>query len=88
MNKYVVKVVHVFSNLVHVEASSEEDARQKAMEYISNDKTNLKNYYEATIPPENWHVIEEEEFNKIKAEAEEKLKVKSASEEKSNIIVP
>lgn len=84
MNKYVVKVVHVFSNLVEVEASSEEGAREKAMEYIS-ENNDLKNYYEATIPPENWHVIEKEEFDKIKAEVENTIKPK---EEKSNIIVP
>jgi hypothetical protein len=88
MDKYIVKVVHVFSNLVEVEAESEDDARHKALENVQNTKEELKNYYESTLPIENWAVIEKTEFDKIKAEVEEKIKAKKSNEEEPNIIVP
>lgn len=87
MDKYIVKVVHMFSNLVEVEAESEDDARHKALENVQNTKEELKNYYESTLPIEHWAVIEKTEFDKIKAEVEEKIKTESTNQEEPNIIV-
>lgn len=80
MNKYVVKVTHVFSNLIETEASNEDEARKNAMELISTDGVEFKNYYEATIPPENWNVISKEDFEKMKSDIENKLNVTKDSD--------
>jgi len=89
MDKYIVKPVHIFSNLVEVEAGSEDDARHNALNKIQNDDEQYRNYYESTLPVENWAVIPKTEYDKIKAQVEEELKNKEAlekaSEEKPNI---
>jgi DNA-directed RNA polymerase subunit L len=85
MEKYIVKPIHIFSNLVEVEANSEDDARHNALNKIQNDDNDderYKNYYESTLPIDD----------KIKAQVEEELKNKEAlekaNEEAPNIIVP
>ena len=92
MDKYVVKVVHVFSNIVEVDAASEEEARHNALQLIENSDQEFRNYYESTLPPENWAVLLKSDFDNIKAQVEEELKseelAEKANEEKSNIIEP
>jgi hypothetical protein len=88
MDKYVVKVVHVFSNVIEVDAASEEEARHNALQLIENSDQEFRNYYESTLPPENWAVLLKSDFDNIKAQVEEELKSESANEEKSNIIEP
>lgn len=79
MNKYKVKVIHIFNDVLDVEAKSEEEARQKAASILTDDNYKGGPRYETTIPPENWPVISEEEFNKF---------VSEQVEETSNIITP
>lgn len=90
MDKYVVKVVHVFSNLIETDAASEEEARHNALKLLENSDQQFKNYYESTLPPENWAVLLKSDFDNIKAQVEEELKTKEleekANEEKPNII--
>lgn len=81
MNKYKVKVIHVFNELLEVEAESEAQAQEKAAGILISEGFQGNPQYETTIPPENWPVITEEEFNKIVAEQIKK-------EEPSNIITP
>ena len=66
----MVKVMNLFSNLIEVEATDSDDARQKAKEIITNKKEgeDLPLFYEVTIPDEHWGVIEKEEFERIQAE--------------------
>jgi curved DNA-binding protein CbpA len=73
MNKYVVKVVNVFSNLIEVEAEDESGARQKAFEVLTDENNDEKvdHFYESTLPKENWSVITKESFEKLKAQVEE-----------------
>lgn len=89
MDKYVVKAVHIFSNLIETEAASEEEARHNALELLENSDQQFKNYYESTLPPENWAVLLKSDFDNIKAQVEEEFKAKEreekASEEKPNI---
>jgi len=84
MNKYKVKVIHVFNELLDVEAESPEQAQEKAKDILVSEGYQGAPQYETTIPPENWPTITEEEFNKIVAEQTEKIK----QEEPSNIITP
>jgi hypothetical protein len=72
MNKYIVKVVNVFSNLVEVEANNEEEAKEKAKEVLMNqtEDQNVPLTYDATLPEEHWGVITKEEFDKLQAEVE------------------
>lgn len=92
MDKYIVKPVHIFSNLIEVEANSEDDARHNALNKIQNDDERYKNYYESTLPIENWAVILKEDYEKIKAQVQEKLNAdadaNTDSSSDSNIIVP
>lgn len=85
MEKYVVKVINVFSNLVPVEATSKEEAREKAKELLLNKETENKfqHIYENTLPPENWAVITQSEFDKMRDEY-----LASQEAEESNIITP
>ncbi len=66
-NKYVVKVVHFFSNYVDVAADTPEQAKQKAKDLINKEDiiNSYKHYYEATIPEEHWGVVTREEFEKL-----------------------
>ena len=87
--KYIVKVINVFSNLVPVEASSEDEAREKAKELFLNKETEGKfqHIYENTLPPENWAVITQEQFDKMRDEFLASQENQQDTEE-SNIITP
>jgi len=82
MNKYKVKVIHIFNEVLDIEAESEEKAKEEAANKLMSEGYEGSPSYETTIPPENWPVISEEEFNKIVAEQVEEVK------ESSNIITP
>lgn len=79
MNKYKVKVIHVFNEILDVEAETEDQAREVAVTKLTSDTHKANPTYETTIPAENWPVITDEQFSKI---VEEKVK------EESNIITP
>jgi hypothetical protein len=81
MNKYKVKVIHVFNELLDVEAESPEQAQEKAKDLLVSEGYQGAPQYETTIPPENWPVITQEEFDKIVAEH-------AKQQEPSNIITP
>lgn len=72
MNKYVVKVSSVFSNIIEVEAEDEHGARAKAQEILEDNSVkgdgSLKHYYESTLPPEHWPVITQEKYEQLKEE--------------------
>jgi hypothetical protein len=91
MNKYVVKVVHVFSNVIETDAASEEEARHNVLELLEKENNNqsFNNYYESTLPPEDWAVILKSDFDNIKAQVEKELKtngvLEKANEETPNI---
>jgi len=72
MEKYIVKVVNVFSNFVPVEAENEDDAREKAKELLLNNETEnkFKHLYENTLPSENWAVIPQSEFERPRVRVE------------------
>ena len=71
-NKYIVKVVNIFSNLIEVDANNEEEAKQKAKEILLNqtEDENVPLNYDATLPEEHWGVITKEEFDKLQEQTE------------------
>lgn len=82
MNKYVVKVSSIFSNIIEVEAEDEDMARVKAREFLENRNENAENndneesirhYYESTFPPENWPVITQEKYNELKEQVKSEI---------------
>ena len=83
MNKYRVKVLHVFHEILEVEGETPEAARESAIDIIKdeNHKNNLG--YESTIPAEHWGVISEEDFQNMVKDFKDKLE-----KEQSNIITP
>jgi hypothetical protein len=89
MNKYKVKVAHVFSELIDVEAETPEQAKEKAEEILKDQNRDSDPSYETTIPPEHWPVITEEEYNAIlKAYEAEIGETVETNKEESNIITP
>lgn len=88
MEKYIVKAIHMFANLIEVEAETEDDARHQALSKIQNSEENFKHYYESTLPIENWAVITKSAFEKVKDKVREQLAEESAKKESSNIITP
>lgn len=92
MNKYVVKVVNVFSNIVEVEAEDENGAREAAKAKLtdSNNEEHFQHFYESTLPEEHWAVITKEKYDELKAEVEKSLEEGSenTNEEQSNIVTP
>lgn len=89
MNKYKVKVAHMFSELIDVEANSPEEAKEKAKDVLRDHNRDSDPSYETTIPPEHWPVITEEEYNAILKEYEAEIKKASEeNKEESNIIIP
>jgi hypothetical protein len=87
MNKYKVKVSHVFSEVLDIEALNEEEAREKALATLKNEDYKSAAHYETTIPTEHWPVITEEKYNEMIAKFEAELKTQENKEE-SNIITP
>lgn len=94
MNKYVVKVSSIFSNIIEVEAEDEDMARVKAREFLENrnekDGNNdgdqqIRHYYESTFPPENWPVITQDKYNELKEQVKSTI---AGEEEPNNIIEP
>jgi hypothetical protein len=84
--KYIVKVINVFSNLIAVDANNEEEAKEKAKELLVNkpDGEEFEHLYESTLPSDHWAVITQEDFNKLKEDFQKSLE----PQEKSSIITP
>ena len=85
MNKYKVKISHLFSEILDVEAQDEQGARTKAQEILKEQGRQAELNYEATIEEENWPVITEEQFQDMMQKAEAEL---AKQKEPSNIITP
>jgi hypothetical protein len=89
MNKYKVKVSHVFSEILDVEAANEEEAKEKAKAELENEQRPAQPQYETTIPTEHWAVITEDKYNEMVKQFETELaKQKEGDNEESNIITP
>jgi hypothetical protein len=89
MNKYKVKISHVFSEVLEVEAANEDEAREKARTEMQNESRTPTPQYETTLPPEHWAVISEEKYNEMLKQFEAELaKQKEGNNEESNIITP
>jgi hypothetical protein len=95
MNKYVVKVSSIFSNIIEVEAENEDMAKVKAQEFLENrtedeqNKDAIRHYYESTFPTEHWPVITQEKYDELKAEIAKGIEDGNVGEEEgSNIIIP
>jgi hypothetical protein len=84
--KYIVKVINVFSNLIAVDANNEEEAKEKAKELLVNkpDGEEFEHLYESTLPSDHWAVITKEDFDKLKEDFAKSLE----PQEKSRIITP
>jgi hypothetical protein len=84
--KYIVKVINVFSNLIAVDANNEEEAKEKAKELLVNkpDGEEFEHLYESTLPSDHWAVITKEDFDKLKEDFAKSLE----PQEKSSIITP
>lgn len=88
MNKYVVKMVHVFSTIVEVDADSKESAVDEAeKKFSSQSDQGSQIYYEATMDKKNWAVLTLEEYNELKEKIKQDLE-KNPIEENSNVIQP
>jgi hypothetical protein len=89
MNKYKVKITHVFSEVLDVEAANEEEAREKAKTALQSESHASNPQYETTLPLEHWAVITEEKYNEMVKQFEAELaKREEANKEESNIITP
>lgn len=88
MNKYKVKVTHLFAEVLDVEAETEDEAKAKVAETIQSNEFQSQPQYETTIPPEHWKAITEEEFQKLVKSFAEQMQKENESKEESNIITP
>ena len=86
MEKYKVKVSHLFSELVDVEAEDQEQAKQKALEIMKDAERKSEAVYETTISPEYWPVITEEQYETMVKNIEEELS--KEAEQSTPIEVP
>lgn len=84
MNKYKVKVTHVFSEVIDISANNEEEAREKAKQYLHTEEE-MRASYEATLPPEHWAVVSQEQYDEMVKQFEAKL---VEQKEESNVITP
>jgi Leu/Phe-tRNA-protein transferase len=87
MNKYKVKVTHLFAEIVDIEAESPEDAKEQVVKLIQKEDFQSQPQYETTLPSEHWKVITEEEFQKLIQSFAEDME-KEQNKEESNIITP
>jgi hypothetical protein len=89
MNKYKVKITHVFSEVLDVEASDVEEAKTKVRAIIEDENFSSNPQYETTLPTEHWAVITEEKYNEMVKQFEAELaKQQEENKEDSNIITP
>lgn len=88
MNKYVVKLTHVFSTITEVEGANKEDALDAAEKWFveTTSKEDAKLFYEGTMDKKSWAVLTLEEYEELKEKIKQELENKK--EENSNIIVP
>lgn len=88
MNKYVVKISHVFSTIAEVEAANKEEAIEAGEKWFtSNDtKDDSKLFYEGTLDKKNWAVLTLDEYEALKEQVKEQIAQKES--EGSNIIIP
>jgi hypothetical protein len=88
MNKYRVKILHVFHEILEVEGETPEAAKESAVKIIEdeNHKNNLG--YESTVPSEHWSVITEEDFQKMLEDFKAQLGNEVEPNKESNIIIP
>jgi hypothetical protein len=88
MNKYRVKILHVFHEILEVEGETPEAAKQNAVKIIEdeNHKNNLG--YESTVPSEHWSVIAEEDFQKMLEDFKAQMANQGEPNNESNIITP
>lgn len=88
MNKYVVKLSHVFSTITEVEAENKEGAIEAAEKWFVSEDTrdDSKLFYEGTMDKKNWAVLTVEEYESLKSKIKEELANKE--EQESNIITP
>lgn len=84
--KYKVKVSHVFSEVINVEADNEDAAKEIVEQELKKEDRESKIEYETTIPSEHWPVISEEKLKEL-MEQFEAVNAKP-KEEESNIITP
>jgi len=88
-NTYMVKIVNLFSIIMEVEASSEEDARVQAhKQYTLDPEENRRAFYEATLPPNQWSVITKEKYDELKAKVEAEMEVRKEKDQEGKIISP
>jgi hypothetical protein len=64
MEKYIVKVINLFSTFVEVDAENEEQARSLAKDHLQNGEQELEHFYEGTASPEEWPVSTKAELEK------------------------
>jgi hypothetical protein len=86
MNKYKVKISHIFSEVIDIEAANEDEAREKATAELDREDRESNIEYETTIPLENWPVISEEQLKEL-IEQFEAANAKT-KEEGTNITTP
>lgn len=86
MNKYKVKVSHIFSEVLDVEADTEEAAKEIAVKELDKEDRNSNIEYETTVPSEHWPVISEEKLKELMEQFE--AANAKPKEEESNIITP
>jgi predicted alpha/beta hydrolase family esterase len=65
MNKYKVKISHIFSEVIDIEAANEDEAKEKATAELDREDRESNIEYETTIPSENWPVISEEQLKDL-----------------------
>jgi len=85
MNKYKVKVSHIFSEVLDVEADTEEAAKEIVEQEIKKEDRNSNIEYETTVPSEHWPVISEEKLKELMEQFEA---ANAKPEEETNIITP
>ena len=89
MNKYKVKISHLFSEVLDVEAANEEKAKEKAKDVLEKEDRPAAPQYETTLPMEHWPVIPEEKYNEMVEQYKEELaKQGEVNKEEPNIITP
>jgi len=84
MNKYKVKVSHVFSEVIDIEAENEQEAKEKVKDELQKEDRQAFPAYEASLPMEHWSVITEEKYNELVAKLQAEQDKQAVQEEKEN----
>jgi len=87
MIKFKIKIPHIFSELLDVEAENEAGALKLAKEILKTPNREFYPVHEVVLPPDNWTMVTQDQFMEIMQQLKNNKIAKDNSGNKESEIV-